>query len=730
MQVRLTDEQEMLKSVFGRLFKEKSTPGHVRDSGAAGHDPQLWAELVAMGAPLMRVDGEQGGGELSLLSAAIIAEEAGVSVASVPLIEVIVAGRLLSRVGDPGRDHVRRLGDGESIITLALSPVDAATSQIVPAGAVSDAVIALRGDALVLVEGQGGELLPNTGNLPLARWTLGEGTVLAKGADAVALYQQAVEEWRLLVTAFLLGAAGQALVMAAEYANERRQFDRPIGSFQGLAHPMADSYADVEAGRLLAWRAIDAIARGDARAAGLASLSYWWATQASSMAVHRAIRALGGYGLSLEYDLQLYHRRVTGLILSAGDPFRSLAEGGDRLFGAGQVALPDAGEATMSFALPEESQKLADDLTAFFKLHRTPEMAEKAHHSTSSHNKEFHRKLAQAGFLFGTWPTAKASATPASNAYAIASVIEAEGYTTHVISTTDMVGQIVQMFGTEEAKAEVVPAVLAGEAMCSLGFSEPSSGSDVFSASTRAVPDGDEWIINGSKMFTTAAHYADYVLLLARTDTSGRKHEGLTMFIVPTRLPGFSYQAVQTYQDERTNLTYYADIRLPDRYRLGKVNGGAAVMGAMLMLEHSAAASMYVGFTEMMKAADVWANTPVDGRKPVDDPVVRTRYAAVVARYEAAGALVARNVWGADAGIHSRAWGPMGKMFVTESYLDSAWELLKLGAPESGLTGKHAQGVIELGHRRAYGSTIYGGTSEVHRSLTAEQGLGLPKSRS
>lgn len=730
MQVRLTDEQEMLKSAFGRLFKEKSTPSHIRDSGAVGHDPQLWAELVAMGAPLMRVDGEQGGGELSLLAAALIAEEAGANVASVPLNEVIVAARLLSRLGEAGQELVQRLGDGKSIVTLALKPVDEAASQIVPGGAVADAVIALQGDSLLLVEGQGGGALANTGNLPLARWTLSEGKVLAQGANAVALYQQAVEEWRLLAAAFLIGAGGQALVMAAEYANERKQFDRPIGSFQGLAHPLADSYAEIETGRLLLWRAIDAIARGETRAAGLASLSYWWAAQGSSMAVHRAIRALGGYGLSLEYDVQLYHRRVTGLILSAGDPFQSLVDGGERLFGGRDVALPDAGETTMSFALPEESQKLAEELTEFFKVNRTPEMAAKAHHSTSAHNKEFHRKLAQAGFLFGTWPTAKASATPASNAYAVASVIEAEGYTTHVISTTDMVGQIVQMFATEEAKAEVVPAVLSGDAMCSLGFSEPSSGSDVFSAATRAVPDGDDWIINGSKMFTTAAHYADYVLLLARTDTSGRKHEGLTMFIVPTRLPGFSYQAVQTYQDERTNLTYYADIRLPDRYRLGKVNGGAAVMGAMLMLEHSAAASLFVGYKELMKAADTWANTPVDGRKPVDDASIRTRYAAVMARYEAASALVARNVWGADAGIHSRVWGPLGKMFVTESYLDAGWELVKMGAPESGLTGTHPLGVIELGHRRAYGTTIYGGTSEIHRSLTAEQGLGLPKSRS
>jgi len=730
MQVCLTEEQELLKSTFGRLFKEKSTPARVRESGSIGHDPALWTELAAMGVPMMRVDGAQGGGELSLLAAAVIAEEAGRFIASVPMSEAIVAARLLSRLPERQGDYLDRVANGETIITIALEPADRLTSQIVPGGAVCSGVIVLKGQQLLLVEGRGGEPLANTGNLPLSRWNLAEGKVIASGTDAVSLYQEAIEEWRLLSAAVLLGASDQALRLASDYANERVQFGRRIGSFQGLAHPLADSLADVESGRLLLWRAIDAIARGEGRAAGLASLSYWWATQASNMAVHRAIRALGGYGLSLEYDVQLYHRRVTGLILSGGDPFNSLVAGGERLFAGQSVRLPEAGEATMSFDLPEGSTEIGAKLSAFFEAHRTPEMVEKAHHSTASHNKDFHRKLARSGFLFRSWPNAEPSPTPASDAYAVQSVIEAEGYTTHVISTTDMVGQIVEMFGTEEAKAEITPRILDGDAVCSLGFSEPSSGSDVFAAATRAVPAGDDWIIDGAKMFTTAAHYADYVLLLARTDTSGKKHEGLTLFIVPTSLPGFSFQAVQTYQDERTNITYYGDLRLPGRYVLGKVGDGAAVMGACLKLEHSAAASMFVGYKEMMKSADQWAHMAVDGAAPLDDPSRRTRYAAVVARFEASAALVARSVWAADTGHHHRAWGPMAKMFVTESHLHSAWELLQLGAPESGLTGKHPLGIVELGHRRAYGSTIYGGTSEVHRSLTAEQGLGLPKSRS
>src|SRR5262249_1016559 len=108
----------------------------------------------------------------------------------------------------------------------------------------------------------------------------------------------------------------------------------------------------------------------------------------------------------------------------------------------------------------------------------------------------------------------------------------------------------------------------------------------------------------------------------------------------------------------------------------------------------------------------------------------RTRFALVMARLEASHAFAMRDLWAADAGIEDRSFGPMGKMFVTEAHLQSAWEIMEMGGLEGSLTGTHDLGIVELGHRRAYGATIYGGTSEIHRSLVAEQGLGLPKSRS
>ena len=120
-----------------------------------------------------------------------------------------------------------------------------------------------------------------------------------------------------------------------------------------------------------------------------------------------------------------------------------------------------------------------------------------------------------------------------------------------------------------------------------LGFSEPEAGSDVANAQTRAVRDGDEWVINGSKMFTTNAHIADYVFLLTRTNPDVPKHKGLTMFLVPLDRDGVEVQAVYTLSGERTNITFYNDVRVPDSARIGDVDGGWRVLTASLMDEQA-----------------------------------------------------------------------------------------------------------------------------------------------
>jgi 3-oxochol-4-en-24-oyl-CoA dehydrogenase len=732
MNLSLTDEQLLLKDTFARLFAKESSIARVRLNSETQFDADLWANLVDTGAPMARVPVASGGLGMSLLDAAIIAEEAGRRLASAPLIEVIVAGRLLSEFRDES-GWLQKIADG-AIVAVAIDEPVEGCSQLVPGGRHAEAIIAFDGDELIFqTAGPAMGPVASFGQLPLAEWQINfrERTVLAKGVEARSAWERARAEWRLLSAAWLGGLSREAIDLAAAYAAERHQFGRPIGSFQGLAHPLADAVTDVEGGQLLIWKAIAAIAEGQQIASALTPLAWWWMAQSSVVALRQSIRTLGGYGLTLEYDLQLYHRRGTALILLGGDAHRQLEVAGDALFCGSEAPLPDPGEIGISFELGSASQRHAEKLERLFQANWTESMSGKAHHSTRSHDARLHRALANEGLIYGRWAgKTKPRETGPEEDFVATLIFEEWNYTSHVVTISSLVGQVVSLFGSDAAKAEILPLIKDGEAVCSLGFSEPQAGSDVFAARTTAVRDGDEWVINGQKMFTTGGHFADYVLLLARTSDDGPKHRGLTLFIVPTALPGYSYQAVETYQDERTNITFYSDLRIADRYRLGTVDDGLSVMNAALSLEHGGA-NYFSGHVRLLANTKLWAEAPnASGGRQVDDQGVRTRLARVRARYEVAQCFAARDVWAASSEHSPRYWGSMAKLFITESFLQNCWEVLEMAGSEALRAGDHPLGMIELDHRRAYGSTIYGGTSEVHRSIVAEQALKLPKSRS
>ena len=152
--------------------------------------------------------------------------------------------------------------------------------------------------------------------------------------------------------------------------------------------------------------------------------------------------------------------------------------------------------------------------------------------------------------------------------------------------TTAMVARAVEQFGSPELKEEVLARTLSGHFRLCLGYTEPEGGSDVATCKTRAVRDGDGWIINGSKMFTSNAHNASYVFLVTNTDPDAPKHQSLTMFLVPLDTPGVEIQPLRTVDGDRTNITYYSDVRVDDRYRIGEVNGGWTVLREALNDEH------------------------------------------------------------------------------------------------------------------------------------------------
>jgi alkylation response protein AidB-like acyl-CoA dehydrogenase len=732
MNFDLTDDQEMMRDMFARFLDENSTTARVRAAAPSGFDATLWKGLAEQGALAIRVPEAAGGLGLGLFDAAVLMEEAGRTLVSGPLAEALVAVRLLALLGGDSGLLERALA-GDTVVTLAFADIAKTPRQWVAGGLVAQAIVARQADNIVLLTVPAAARIAedNLADTPLAEIDLAAlpQTILGSGVAALAVFDSGVEEWKLLVGAALAGLARQALVLAAAYASERKQFGQFIGQFQAISHPLADLVCEVDGGKFLVWNAIREIVDGNACAGAAISIAAWWNADTAARTVAQALHTFGGYGLTTEYDIFLFNLRAKAWPLVFGDPQRLLDEAGRRLYGQETAALPETGDLPIDFDLGTDARAIAQEIHDFFAANVTPEMREKFHYSWEGHNPELNKKLAAANLLYlglprdvggrGLSPYAKIAAMDA---------FEIEGYNTPAAGVSQMVSLIIQRFGTDELKRDVLPQIMSGDVICSLGYSEPGSGSDVFAAQCRATPDGNGWRIDGTKMFTSGANLSSYVLMLARTNTEVPKHKGLTMFIVPLKAEGVTVQPVYTFQDERTNITFYDNVKIPDSWRLGEVDGGVRTMSASLELEHGGGFAKYQRV--MLAAAEKLCHQiTFEGQPLIADASARRRLARTFANIRVSELLTYRATWTIAEKKANLAYGPMAKMFSSEKFLSDARDLLDLTAPLSLSKRKGPAAEINMFYRHAQGSTIYGGTSEVHRSMIAERGLGLPRTR-
>lgn len=745
MNLNLSDDQRLMRENFARFLNEESSMKRVRSAQPSGFDQRLWHGLAEMGAFSMRVPESSGGLGLGLIDATVLMEEAGRTLASGPIAETLAATRLLALLAADSQadllqaDLLQKAIEGNSILTLALHDIAEQPSQWIAGGAIAEHVLARNGNQILLIEAasaagsdSGAREEENLASTPLAELHLAKAShrILASGDNAVNHFLQALEEWKLLVAAALSGLAREAVRLAAAYACEREAFGQPIGSYQAIAHPLADRITDIDGGKYFVWKAIHDIAHGEIVAAAEVSLATWWNAKTASLTVAQALHTFGGYGLTTEYDIHLYNLRAKDWILVLGDPERLLEEGGRRLYANETATLPDVGDVSIDFDLGEQARAMAAELDAFFTKALTPELKAKAHYSFDGFDAGVHRKLAQAGLLFPDWPEEWGGrAAPPYSMSALSHVWEQHHWSHHAVGTTSMVGTMIRRYGSDELKRDVLSKIVAGEAICSLGYTEPHCGSDVFAARTRAVRDGDGWRIDGSKMFTSGANIAQYVLMLTRTNPDAAKHKGLTMFIVPLDAPGIEIQPVYTFQDERTNITYYEGVRIPDSYRLGEVDGGLKVMAAGLELEHGGGSFANHQKAMVEAAAELCGDIHYRGRPLIEDVMVQKRLAKSMAHFFLTEMISRRSLWSVVEKLPNLAYGPMAKMFSSEKFLEDASDLLDLTAPHSLSKRNGPAGLINLSYRHAQGTTIYGGTSEIHRSMIAERALGLPRTR-
>ena len=318
MDLRLTGEQEQLVDASSALYAKHASPEAVRDAEPGGFDAGLWARLEELGVVAMAVDEAAGGWGASTLDLALVAEQHGRSVAPAPLVEAQVAARLLGRLGS---DHLGPVVQGDRLATIALHPPVDGRLRGVPGGSVADDVVAWTGDALVLVAAEGARTpFENLGSMPLADVEVARAEVLATGEEARLAFEAAVDDWLRLTAAALVGIAARALEIGVEYVKERRAFAVPIGSFQAIAHRLADSAAAIDGARLLAYEAAWAADDDPDRSAELAALAFAVATETARDASARSLHFHGGYGFMMEYDIQLHWRRARAWSAVWGEP--------------------------------------------------------------------------------------------------------------------------------------------------------------------------------------------------------------------------------------------------------------------------------------------------------------------------------------------------------------------------------------------------------------------------
>ena len=329
MDLSLSDDQLTLRAAFAEFFDKEATVERVRAAEPLGFDQDLWAKLAGTGAIAMGLPEDAGGGGASNLDLVLVAEQYGRRVAPVPFVEAAAAGHVLAEAG--AAELVAGVADGSILPTLALSPPRDGWLRLVPAGAVAELVVALDGDRLIAVRRQPGarphvEPAPNFGSSPLADWSLDDGdselTVLASGPQAITLYTGGVSLWQLLTAAALSGLRSAVLELGVSYVKARKAFGVIIGSFQAIQHRLADVVVAGDGGQLLVYEA--AWARDTARpdAAALASMAFLFAADCAFRTARECLQFHGGYGFTLEYDVQLYFRRAKAWPLALGDPRR------------------------------------------------------------------------------------------------------------------------------------------------------------------------------------------------------------------------------------------------------------------------------------------------------------------------------------------------------------------------------------------------------------------------
>ncbi|KRA24698.1 hypothetical protein ASD65_09925 [Microbacterium sp. Root61] len=394
----------------------------------------------------------------------------------------------------------------------------------------------------------------------------------------------------------------------------------------------------------------------------------------------------------------------------------------------------------MDFALRQEDRNLLDEFRAYLDglveegFYANPGLVGPDHAMGAAENEErkaFLARLGADGWLGISWPVEYGGrAATGIQQWLLLDELNRRQFPSMMLGVL-MIGPTILRIGSDAQKRDYLPGLLSGEHEFCLGYTEPGAGTDLANLQTRAVRDGDDYVINGQKIYTTAAQYATHVWLCVRTGAPDSRHAGISVIIVPLDTPGITVRPLITGADYRVNEVFYDNVRVPATNRVGEENEGWKVVAMALDFERTPTANRLVReFGELLH----WATAVnADGVRPADDPLVRANIGKLSARMEVMRMFSLRIAGMVANGQVPNVEGSMAKIWSSDfgqQLTDAAISMMGregvigLGEPDAPLDG-----VMELTYRESTVFRFAAGTNEVQRDIIAQRGLGLPKNR-
>lgn len=722
----MSDHLTLLQSSVGKMLSR-----HAHTGGDSQSDT-LWQATAEQGLLQLCTDREGGAFEALLL----VAMEFGAAASNLPVLESAIANLFVpQRIPAGARVALGFYDDGERCGAADLTYQD---------GALTGIVRLLEGAAdaeyfLVLAPCDQLFVFPaldpgiDIVSAPALAPDLADVYLEDIRCQPIAITREQQVElvriYQLGLCARAYGAAREGFDLAVEYAKVRRQFGQPIGCYQAIQHKLANSLIMLEGCRLQLTEAAQAFSSGATQRIALAVSAIAFSCQSLRNVALETLHCFGAIGFAEEHQVPALFRRVHGDIARCMRGKNTQLELGDYILQGAPDALRGLYAQEDDPAAPFRAK-----LQAWLDANWSTEDCNAASAKSVEDrywNLDLAQKLGRDGWAAVSWPKAEGGLEASSfEQLAFTEELLKAGATDYplICSCRIMAPEIIA-HGSPELREATLPKLRAGTMTGCLGYSEPEAGSDLASLRTKAVRDGDDYIINGQKIWTTDGHRATHMLLAARTHPDPEvKHGGISLFILPMDTPGIAVHPMQAMYGQKFCSIFFDNVRLPVTWRLGEENSGWKILANALANERISMGGFVSQLQILLEKLVLHFSR---SEKLRSDPLVRQRVGALACELMTGRCLALHSIRKADEGQSPLVEAALAKVYASElsqRICESALDLLG----GQGLLSERAQqapadGMAEQILRTSIMYVVGGGSNEIQRSLIAQRGLGLPR---